>query len=60
MAMTKVQLITGIIYTEEPATKLRSFLQGGVKTGTFVGYTDENKTDKVIVAVHAMEYIFVK
>ncbi|AID50443.1 hypothetical protein [Bacillus phage CP-51] len=60
MAMTKVQLITGIVYTEEPVSVLRSHLQGGVKTGTFIGYTDENKTEKVIVAVHAMEYIFTK
>lgn len=57
--MTKLQLITGVVWTQLPAHEVRTYLQGGVKSGTISGFTDEAGTIPIIIAVHAIEYIFI-
>ncbi|MMZ43528.1 hypothetical protein D1872_50800 [compost metagenome] len=57
--MTKLQLITGVVWTELSPEEVRTYLQGGVKAGTIKAYVDENKTQPIILAVHAIEYIYV-
>jgi len=57
--MTKLHLLTGDVFTELSAAEVRSYLQGGAKGGTINGFTDETKTQPIIIAVHAIEYIYV-
>lgn len=54
--MTKLMLITGPVYTHLPPHEVRTYLQGGSKTGTFEAYTEQG--EKIILAVHAVEYIY--
>ncbi|AYP68565.1 hypothetical protein EalM132_00053 [Exiguobacterium phage vB_EalM-132] len=56
--MTKIQIITGIVYTDLSVDEVRRYLQGGVKTNTFKGYADEAGTTPILIAVHAVEYIY--
>lgn len=57
--MTKIQILTGTVYTELSVSEIRKYLQGGVKTNTFPGYTDETKSTPILIAVHAIEYVYV-
>lgn len=57
--MTKIQLITGEVFTELSVDEIRRYLQGGVKTNTFKGYTDETKTTPILISVHAIEYVYI-
>jgi hypothetical protein len=57
--MTKLHLLTGDVYTELSAAEVRSYLQGGAKGGTIRGFQDVAKTIPIIIAIHAIEYIFV-
>jgi len=54
--MTKLALITGSVYTHLPPAEVRTYLQGGSKTGSIEAYTEQG--DKIILAVHAIEYIY--
>jgi hypothetical protein len=56
--LTKLQLISGVVYTELPVAEVRMYLQGGHKGGSINGYTDTTKTTKIIIGVHAVEYIY--
>ncbi len=56
--LTKLQLITGTAYTALPVGEVRTHLQGGQKGGTIYGYTDATMAVKIIIAVHAIEYIY--
>jgi hypothetical protein len=56
--MTKLMLITGAVYTEMSPEEVRTYLQGGVKAGTIPAYLDEQKTQPITLAVHAIEYIY--
>lgn len=56
--LTKLQLLTGIVWTELSKGEVRQYLQGGSKGGTISGYVDELKTTPIIIAVHAIEYIY--
>lgn len=57
--MTKLMLITGVVYTELSPEEVRKYFQGGVKAGAIRGYEDEEKTKPIIIGVHAIEYIYV-
>ena len=57
--MTKIQLITGIVYTDLHIDEVRRYLQGGVKTNTFKGFLDEAGTTPILIAVHAVEYVYI-
>ena len=57
--MTKLQLITGVVYTELSPAEVRQYLQGGAKGGTIIAYLEETKATKVYLAVHAIEYIYI-
>lgn len=57
--MTRIHTITGDVYTDLSVGELRTLLQGGSKVGTFNGYADELGTIPILIAVHAIEYIFV-
>lgn len=54
--MTKLMLITGPVYTWLKPHEVRTYLQGGTKTGTFEAYTETG--EKIILGVHAVEYIY--
>lgn len=54
---TKLMLITGVVYTDLPPHEVRTYLQGGTKTGTIDAYTEQG--EKIILGVHAIEYIYV-
>lgn len=56
--MTKIHTITGNVYTDLTIGELRTLLQGGSKVGTFKGYEDELGTIPILIAVHAIEYIY--
>lgn len=56
--MTKLRLITGDVYTELSYGEVRTYLQGGVRTGTFSGYLDEEQEQPIEIAVHSIEYIY--
>lgn len=56
--LTKLQLITGDAYTALPVGEVRTHLQGGQKGGTIYGYTDTTMTTRIIIGVHAIEYIY--
>ncbi|WIT25798.1 hypothetical protein [Bacillus phage SPO1L1] len=56
--MTKLMLITGVVYTEMSAAEVRSYLQKGSKMGTINGYEDEAKTTPILISVEAIEYIY--
>jgi len=56
--MTRLQLITGIVYTELTPGEIRTYLQGGVKAGTIPGFADEAGTQPILIAVHSIEYIY--
>lgn len=56
--VTKLHLLTGDVYTELSVAEVRQYLQGGSKAGTIDGYQDEAKTIPILIAVHAIEYIF--
>lgn len=55
--MTKLQLLTGVVYTKLSKEEVRQYLQGGVKAGTIPAFADEAGTQPIILAVHAIEYI---
>jgi hypothetical protein len=56
--LSKLQLLTGVVYTELKPSEVRSYLQGGAKGGTIYAFTDTTKATKIIVAVHAIEYVY--
>jgi len=56
--LTKLQLITGNAYTALPVGEVRTHLQGGHKGGTIYGYTDTTMAVRILIAVHAIEYIY--
>lgn len=56
--MTKIQLISGVVYTELQPQEVRQYLAGGTKSGVIRGYTDETKTVPILIAIHAVEYIY--
>lgn len=57
--MTKLHIIGGDIYTELSPAEVRSYLQGAAKGGTINGFEDAAGTIPIIIAVHAIEYIYV-
>ncbi|MNW28683.1 hypothetical protein D3C74_55140 [compost metagenome] len=56
--MTKLRILTGYVYTNLSPGEVRTYLQGGSKTGTIDGFEDEAGTIPIIIAVHAIEYIY--
>lgn len=57
--MTKMKLKNGeTVYSELPVHEIRSYLFGSSKAGTFDGYLDETKATSILIAVHAIVYIY--
>lgn len=56
--MTKLQLFNGTVYTNLTVAEVRQYLQGGSKGGTIKGFQDQAGTIPILIAVHAIEYIF--
>lgn len=57
--MTKLKLITGDVYTDLSPGEVRTYLQGGSKAGTIPGFTDAQGTERVLIAIHAIELIYI-
>ena len=56
--MTKIQLISGVVYTDLSPEEVRQYLQGASRGGAFPGFVDEQRTQSIYIAVHAVEYIY--
>lgn len=56
--LTKLMLITGVVYTEMSEAEVRSYLQKGSKGGTIRGYEDAEMTKPILISVEAIEYIY--
>jgi hypothetical protein len=56
--VTKLQLITGVVYTKLPPSEVRTYLQGGSKAGTIQGFLDIEGTQPILIATASIEYIF--
>lgn len=56
--MTKLMLITGVVYTKLSPAEIRPYLQGGVKSNIIDGFEDEAGTKPIMIHVGAIEYIY--
>lgn len=57
--MTRIKVKTDeIVYTNLTPAEVRSYLQGGVKAGSFDGFTDLAGTIPITISVHAVVYVF--
>lgn len=57
-APTKLQLISGTVYTKLSPEEVRVYMQGGVKANVIEAYLDMACTQRVWLAAGAIEYIF--
>jgi hypothetical protein len=57
--MTKLQLISGTVYTTLSVTEVRQYLQAASKGGAIAGFSDQAGTIPIWINVHSIEYIFV-
>jgi hypothetical protein len=56
--VTKLHLLSGDVYTELSPAEVRQYLSGGAKGGAINGFQDSLGTVKIIIAVHAIEFIY--
>ncbi len=56
--MTKLQLISGVVYTNLQPWEVRQYLAGGSKGGCIDGFSDQAGTIKIFINVSSIEYIY--
>ena len=58
--MTKIVLIGDItVYTELGVAEVRSYMQKGIKTKSFKGYLNEEKTKEILISATSILYVVV-
>ncbi|MOA59506.1 hypothetical protein D3C78_1841400 [compost metagenome] len=57
--LTKLMTISGPVYTDLLPHEVRSYMQGGVKANTISGFEKEDGTVPIIIAIDAIEWIYV-
>jgi hypothetical protein len=57
--MTKLHIFNADVYTKLTPAEVRQYLAGGSKGGVIPGFQDLAGTIPILIAVHAIEYIYV-
>jgi hypothetical protein len=57
--MTKIHILNADVYTTLSVAEVRQYLQGASKGGTIPGFQDLAGTVPILIAVHAIDYIYV-
>jgi len=56
--MTKLAMLYGPVWTTLKPEEVRSYMQGGIKTGVIEGFEDEAGTIPIWICIHSIEYIY--
>jgi hypothetical protein len=55
--LTKINLISGTVFTDLTPDEVRQYLSAGTRTGVIRGYTDTTASVNIYIAVHAIETV---